>query len=393
MARACLGRWLKAGRLRFRRNLVVGVVGRLRGFRAHIANGKLREMPILQCEAIVRQEISMRCVQRRTIVLIVSALLGLLSSNLHAQSEKRVALVIGNGAYKNAPLLNPTNDARDISARLRQLGFEVVQRDNLTSRQIGSALREFRSHLQPGAVALVFYAGHGLQIKGDNYLPAVDAEIDTEEDVPNQSLSVKQVLDVLDDAKTRLNLVFLDACRNNPYARSFRSTGSGLTKVNSPSGTLISFATRPGSVASDGNGKNGLYTEQLLLAMENLDMPIELALKRVVAGVKARSAGKQEPWMEGSIEGDFCFGRCGQGSPPAAPASAPGFVAPAPSPALFEKKLVISAPSPVDAPTSASTPKGAIESERARCSMLLNKAALGENISVAEKKELIQSCR
>jgi uncharacterized caspase-like protein len=335
----------------------------------------------------------MRCFQRRVIVLIVSALLGLLSSGLHAQVEKRVALVIGNAAYKNAPLLNPTNDARDIATRLRQLGFEVVHRSNLTSRQIGGALREFRSHLQPGAVALVFYAGHGLQIKGDNYLPAVDAEIDTEEDVPNQSLSVKQVLDVLDDAKTRLNLVFLDACRNNPYARSFRSSGGGLTKVNSPSGTLISFATRPGSVASDGTGKNGLYTEQLLLAMENLDMPIELALKRVVSGVKAKSAGKQEPWMEGSIEGDFCFGRCGNGSPPAVQATAPDFVAPSPSPALIEKTLAVSAPSPAEKSTGVSMPKVSVESERARCSMLLNKAALGENISAAEKKELVQSCR
>ena len=363
----------------------------------------------------------MRCIQIRTLVL-VSALLGLSFSNVQAQgstgslkeegtltsrsvgglgvkpevtqfAEKRVALVIGNGAYKNAPLLNPTNDARDISARLRQLGFEVVQRSNLTTRQIGSALREFRSHLQPGAVALVFYAGHGLQIKGDNYLPAVDAEIDTEEDVPNQSLSVKQLLDVLDDAKTRLNLVFLDACRNNPYARSFRSSGSGLTKVNSPSGTLISFATRPGSVASDGAGKNGLYTEQLLLAMENLDMPIELALKRVVSGVKAKSAGKQEPWMEGSIEGDFCFGRCSDGSAPVSQTSVPSAIAPAPSPAFVEKSHAISPPNPTDKPLETSATKGSIESERARCSKLLNRAALGEVISAAEKKELIQSCR
>jgi len=238
-------------------------------------------------------------------------------------SEKRVALVIGNSAYHNSPLKNPVNDAKDMSARLRQLGFEVIERTNLGTRQIGATLREFRSKLAPGAVALVFYAGHGLQIKGDNYLPTVDAEISSEEDVPNQSLAVRQLLDLLDESKTRLNLVFLDACRNNPYARSFRSAGDGLAKISAPSGTLISFATRPGSVAADGSGRNGLYTSQLLEQMTNTAQPIEFVLKRVVTGVKSASKGRQEPWMEGSIEGDFCFGDCGSGSAVASPVAGP----------------------------------------------------------------------
>ncbi len=236
-------------------------------------------------------------------------------------SEKRVALVIGNSAYKNSPLRNPVNDARDMAAKLRALGFEVVERSNLNARQIGATLREFRSKLVPGAIGLVFYAGHGLQIKGENFLPAVDAEIAGEEDVQNQSLAVKQVMDVLEDAKTRLNLVFLDACRNNPYARSFRSGSDGLARVSAPSGTLISFATRPGSVAADGSGRNGLYTTQLLQQMDKLDQPIEQVLKRVVTGVKLASNGRQEPWMEGSIEGDFCFGRCAGAAPATAPSA------------------------------------------------------------------------
>jgi formylglycine-generating enzyme required for sulfatase activity len=156
----------------------------------------------------------------------------------------------------------------------------------------------------------VFYAGHGLQIKGENYLPAVDAEISGEEDVPNQSLAVRQIMDVLGDAKTRLNLVFLDACRDNPYARGFRSASRGLSKENAPSGTLISFATRPGSVASDGVGRNGLYTGALLAAMVEQNRPIEQVLKMVVTAVKAGSKNQQEPWTEGSIEGEFCFGEC-----------------------------------------------------------------------------------
>jgi hypothetical protein len=231
-----------------------------------------------------------------------------------AEEGRRVALVIGNSDYTNSPLKNPVNDAKDVANKLRGLGFDVIERNNLKTKQIGGTLREFRSKLSPGAVALVFYAGHGLQIKGDNYLPAVDADINSEEDVPNQSLSMKQIMDVLDESKARLNLVFLDACRNNPYAsRSFRSADRGLARVSAPSGTLISYATRPGSVAADGNGRNGLYTSKLLAQMSS-SLQIELALKRVVTEVKSASQGKQEPWMEGSIEGDFCFGGCAVGS-------------------------------------------------------------------------------
>jgi len=228
--------------------------------------------------------------------------------NLPAQpGERRVALVIGNNAYPRAPLNNPVNDANDISAKLRLLGFEVIERTNLKTSQIGRTLREFRTRLAPGSVALIFYAGHGLQIRGENYLPTIDADIEGEEDVPNQALSVRQMLELLDESKTRLNLVFLDACRNNPFSRKFRSAGDGLAKVTAASGTLISFATRPGSVAADGEGRNGLYTTHLLRAMDLANQPVEQALKRVVTGVRQASKGQQEPWMEGSIEGDFYF--------------------------------------------------------------------------------------
>ena len=242
-------------------------------------------------------------------LVVLLCLAGTVSAQTQPK-ESRVALVIGNGTYKTAPLKNPVNDAKDMATKLRGLGFVVIERSNLGIRQIGSTLREFRSKLAPGGVALVFYAGHGLQIKGENYLPAVDADIASEEDVPNQSLAIRQIMDVLSDAKTRLNLVFLDACRNNPYSRSFRSAGEGLSRVTAPSGTLISFATRPGSVAADGDGRNGLYTGALLQQMSNTGQPIEQVLKRVVTAVKATSRNRQEPWMEGSIEGEFCFGEC-----------------------------------------------------------------------------------
>jgi formylglycine-generating enzyme required for sulfatase activity/uncharacterized caspase-like protein len=222
-------------------------------------------------------------------------------------TEKRIALVIGNSAYQGSPLKNPGNDARDMAIKLKKLGFEVVSRENLQTRQIAPTLREFRARLQPGAVALFFYAGHGIQLKGVNYLPTVDANIASEDDVPLNSINVSQLLEIMEEAKTRLNLVFLDACRNNPFTRSFRSAGGGLARIDAPSGTLISFATRPGSVAADGDGDHGLYTQHLLAQIEVPNQPIEQNLKRVVAGVRKDSQGAQEPWMEGSMDGDFYF--------------------------------------------------------------------------------------
>lgn len=226
-----------------------------------------------------------------------------------AASETKVALVIGNSAYQNgAALKNPVNDAHAMAEKLRALGFDVIERRNVKAREYGPALREFRTKLRPGAVAVFFYAGHGLQVNGKNYFPAVDADIQGEEDVPTQSLDMSNLFMTLDQAKTRLNLVFLDACRNNPYASAFRSvTTGGLARVDAPSGTLISYATRPGSVASDGEGGHGLYTSVLLQQMDIANLSVEQLHKRVVAGVKQGSRGMQEPWMEGSVEGEFSF--------------------------------------------------------------------------------------
>ena len=223
--------------------------------------------------------------------------------------ERKVALVVGNANYEMGPLTNPTNDSSDMAKKLKGYGFDVVYRENLKIRQIGSVLREFKSKLTPGSTALVFYAGHGLQVRGENYFPAVDAEIHSEEDIQNQSINLKQVMDILEEAKTKANIVLLDACRNNPFERKSRSLSRGLASVNAPSGTIIAYSTRPGSVAEDGSGRNGLYTEQLLKVMDS-KKPIEQVLKLLVTSVKGASKGRQEPWSEGSFEGDFCFGGC-----------------------------------------------------------------------------------
>lgn len=222
-------------------------------------------------------------------------------------SEPRVALVVGNAAYRSAPLRNPVNDARAMRDKLQSMGFDTLYFENLQTRQVGAALREFRNRIRPGAVALFFYAGHGVQVRGENYLPAVDAEIGSEEDVPQQSLSLGAVLNTMEDSKAGVNLVLLDACRNNPYARSFRSAPMGLARVQAPSGTLIHYATRPGSVAEDGRGEHGTYTEALLAQIGEEGVPIETALKRVTIRVREATKGKQEPWMEGSLTGDFYF--------------------------------------------------------------------------------------
>ena len=229
--------------------------------------------------------------------------------NTTTTPQKLIALVIGNANYQLSPIKNPTNDSKDFAAKLKQQGFDVVYRENLKIMQVGSMLREFKSKLTPGSIALVFYAGHGLQMRGENYFPVVDADIASEEDIPIQSLALHQLMDILEEAKTSTNIVILDACRNNPFERKTRSLSAGLAKVNSPSGTLIAYSTRPGSVAQDGDGRNGLYTEELIKLMD-IHKPIEQVLKQMVSSVKNKSKGRQEPWSEGSLEGDFCFGGC-----------------------------------------------------------------------------------
>ena len=224
-----------------------------------------------------------------------------------APRERRVALVIGNSAYAYAPLKNPVNDARAMQAQLRNLGFDVIFRENLKFNEIGGVYHEFRSKIPPGGVALVFYAGHGMQIKGQNYFPAIDSDTKLEDNVPQQSLHLGRLLEIMEEAKAGINLVLLDACRDNPYARRFRNFSRGLAKVETASGTLIHYATKPGSVASDGDGVNGTYTEALLAQINEPGLTVEQVLKRVTNRVVTQTQGDQEPWIEGSLRGEFYF--------------------------------------------------------------------------------------
>jgi hypothetical protein len=239
-----------------------------------------------------------------------------------AAAEQRVALVIGNGQYKDSPLLNPVNDARAIGEALARAGFRVVQKENVGRAEMQLALRDFGDALKGGGVGLFYFAGHGVQVKGRNFLIPIDASIEREDEVAYNGIDANQVLDKMEAASNRLNIVILDACRNNPFARSFRSASAGLAQMEAPAGTFIAFATAPGSVASDGQGKNGLYTQHLLKAMLRPGVKIEDVFKDARVGVRRDSNGKQVPWENTSLEGDFIF----VARPPAPPAAgaAPG---------------------------------------------------------------------
>jgi len=224
-----------------------------------------------------------------------------------AAPEQRIALVIGNGKYRDSPLGNPVNDARAVAKALTRSGFQVTQKENAGRADMQAALREFGDALRKGGVGLFYYAGHGVQVKGRNFLIPVDANIEREDEVAYHGVDANQVLDKMEAANNRINIVILDACRNNPFVRQSRSRTAGLAQMDAPAGSFIAFATAPGSVASDGQGEHGLYTQHLLRAMLIPGVKIEDVFKKVRSGVRRDSGGQQVPWENTSLEGDFVF--------------------------------------------------------------------------------------
>jgi Caspase domain len=223
-----------------------------------------------------------------------------------APAEARLALVIGNGAYREAPLRNPVRDARAMAQALRDVGFTVIAHENSTKRALETAVLEFGRRLTGGGVGVFYYAGHGLQVRGRNFLVPVDAEIDFEAAARVQAVDVDLVLEQMAEARNRVNVVILDACRNNPFERRLRGAASrGLAPIDAARGTLIAYATAPGAVAADGEGANGLYTEELLKALRVPGLKIEEVFKRVRVSVTERSQGTQTPWESSSLTGDL----------------------------------------------------------------------------------------
>ncbi|MEY3251643.1 MAG: hypothetical protein RL227_616, partial [Pseudomonadota bacterium] len=254
--------------------------------------------------------------------LLLSLWFGLLvlclsDSATAAGANPRVALVIGNAAYREAPLANPVNDARAMAQTLRDAGFATTLLTDANQQQMVEALRQFGDRLKGASTGVFYFAGHGMQIKGRNHLVPVGAQIQREDEVPYMAIDAQAVLDKMESARNGNNLLILDACRNNPFARSFRSSAQGLAPMDAPVGTLVAFATAPGSVASDGTGSNGLYTAHLLREMRTPGAKIEDVFKRVRASVRKDSAGQQVPWEATSLEGDLVL------FAPKAPVAAP----------------------------------------------------------------------
>jgi len=227
-----------------------------------------------------------------------------------AQAERRLALVIGNGDYRVQPLDNPTNDARLIAETLRSVGFEVTHLEDLGQRGLERAVVTFSRDLRAAgedAVGFFFYAGHAIQADGENYLIPVDAELQDTLDLRIQTLDASTVMTSLEAAGNRLNMVFLDACRNNPFKGVSRSGTRGLTKMDAPTGTLIAYSTAPGDVAADGAGRNSPYSRALARAVQVPGLPVEQVLKRVRIEVMERTGNRQTPWESSSLTGDFVF--------------------------------------------------------------------------------------
>ena len=219
----------------------------------------------------------------------------------------RVALVIGNSKYPGAPLPNPANDASAIAGSLGQLGFTVISKLDAGREAMDNALTSYGEQLAKSkGVGLFYFAGHGLQVSWRNFLVPVDAALSRAEDVPQQTLDITRLFERLSKAGNPMNIVILDACRDNPFGGDHRS-GKGLSQMDAPLGTLLAYATAPGNVASDGSGANGLYTENLLREIHTPEARIEDVFKRVRLAVRRSSNGRQIPWESTSLEDDFYF--------------------------------------------------------------------------------------
>ncbi len=260
-----------------------------------------------------------------------------------AAAEKRVALVVGNSAYANAnPLPNPVHDAGEMAKALTEAGFEVIVGQDLDKSGFDGKIRDFARALDGADVALFFYAGHGLQVGGRNFLVPIDASMQKERDLDFEGISVDFVLKQMEiDRENKTNVVFLDACRDNPLARNLArsmgtrsvSIGKGLAQVETGVGTFIAYSTQPGNVALDGDGANSPFTTALAKGVRMPGRNLTAVMVDVRRDVLAATQGKQVPWDHSSLTGDFFFQLA------AAPGAIPGGGAPAPASADLQERL------------------------------------------------------
>lgn len=231
-----------------------------------------------------------------------------------ANAQPRTALVIGNSNYKLMPLSNPANDATDIAAKLKTLGFQVFFATDQSKVGVKRLIREFGQSLKRnGGMGLFFYAGHGLQIEGENYLVPVDFNTQEAYEVTDQTVNIGLITGAMEAAGNPVNIIVLDACRDNPFPRKTRSASRGLARLDSGVSSsslgelLIAYSTGPGDVAKDGDGRNSPYTEYLLKYIGTPGLTIEQVFKKVKGGVKGSSRGQQLPWEMSSLINDYYF--------------------------------------------------------------------------------------
>lgn len=265
-----------------------------------------------------------------------------------AAAQGCVALVIGNAAYTDAPLKNPLHDAQDMAHTLRALGCEVLAVTNAGKKQMLEAVNEFGGRLPQAQVGVFYYSGHGVQYHGKNYLIPLHATIGAPADLEQETVDAGRILGRMEHSKIALNVVILDACRNNPFRNllGFRSYGDrGLAAMAPPvRGALIAYATQPDNVASDGTGRNGTYTKHLLQYLPQPGLSLPELFNAVGLAVSAESNGAQVPWMNTSPLPRFCFAGCQAGSAPVLP----------PQPPRQE-------PLPIPRPTPEPTGRGALD--------------------------------
>ncbi|MBI5164550.1 MAG: tol-pal system protein YbgF [Magnetospirillum sp.] len=249
------------------------------------------------------------CVHLCSSVSIFIFVLALLFWPAHAAEERRVALIIGNDSYKSLKRLdNGANDARAMERELKAAGFDTTLKVNTGRREMLAAINEFSGRLSAGAVGLFYYAGHGIQARERNYLIPVDAQVESEDDLEADGIEAAKVLRGMEEARNHLNIVILDACRDNPLPKSGRSGARGLAVMPASTGIFIAYATGPGQIAQDGDkGANGVFTGELVKALREPGLKIEDVFKRAATGVRERTGGKQVPWTQASIQGDFYF--------------------------------------------------------------------------------------
>ncbi len=251
--------------------------------------------------------------------LLLTTLLANLLLVAEAAAEKRVALVIGNAAYvKSSVLANPVHDATEMAKALTEAGFEVIAGLDLDKRAFDGKVRDFARALNDADVALFYYAGHALQVSGRNYLVPIDAAMDRERDLDFETVGVDFILRQMEiDRENKTNLVFLDACRDNPLARNLaRSMGTrsasvsqGLAQVQTGVGTFIAYSTQPGNVALDGTGSNSPFTAALVRGVRTSGRNLTSVMVDVRKDVLAATSGRQVPWDHSSLTGDFYFHR------------------------------------------------------------------------------------